>query len=249
MAKKTILNKANVNLFIDTVLLLIMAAMLGIGLMIKYILITGEEKIIRYGSNFRQTVFGMDRHEWGTLHLYIGYVMAGLLILHIILHWKCIVTMFRNFIGNTAVRLSTVVILVLVSLIFVFSPFVIQPQIDFERKHLGIQEGNSINTAYRSNAVEDESRKPGNNEGEGHGRRAYKLLEIDVKGYMSIADVCSKYNISEKYLKEKLNIPAVTDGNTRLRNLKELYGIRMGKIKEIIVNKNKSLNNSIGVKQ
>lgn len=251
MEKKAIFNKAKANLVIDMVLLLIMSAMLGIGLMIKYILITGEEKIIRYGSNFRQTIFGMDRHEWGTIHLYIGYAMVGFLLLHIVLHWKSIFTMFKNLIRNSTARVSAAVLLVIVSLMFVFIPFIMQPQVDLERKHMGRVEGNNRNVVTRNNdrSSEDASNTNRNNEGDGHGRRSYKSMDIDVKGYMSITDVCSEYNIPEKYLKKMLNIPVATNGNTRLRDLKEQYGIRMGKIKEIIVNKNSSLKNSTRNKQ
>jgi hypothetical protein len=244
MEKKPIINKAKVNLVIDALLLLVMAAMLGIGLMIKYILITGEEKTIRYGANFRQTIFGMDRHDWGAIHLYIGYAMAGLLLLHIILHWKSIVAMFRNFIRNTAARISVLVFLVIASLILVLTPFVLKPQVDLQRKHLGRTNdkiGDMAVQDYRNNVPVENKQNNGEN-GDGHGRRSYKSMDLDIKGYMTIADVCGEYKISEKYLIEKLKIPEGTDGNTRLRELKDRYGIRMGKIKEIIVNKNSSRN-------
>jgi hypothetical protein len=36
----------------------------------------------------RLTLLGMGRHDWGELHAWVGYVMAGLVVVHLALHWR-----------------------------------------------------------------------------------------------------------------------------------------------------------------
>tara|TARA_R110002033_G_scaffold38827_3_gene78300 strand:+ start:2890 stop:3105 length:216 start_codon:yes stop_codon:yes gene_type:complete len=51
-----------------------MSAVVGIGFLIKYTLISGKERNVIYGKNVELSLFGMDRHEWGYIHLVIAFV-------------------------------------------------------------------------------------------------------------------------------------------------------------------------------
>lgn len=46
-------------------------------------------------GHFRM-LWGMDRHEWGQLHFWIAVVLLAFLGLHLILHWKWIVSMVKG---------------------------------------------------------------------------------------------------------------------------------------------------------
>lgn len=39
----------------------------------------------------RPTLLGMGRHDWGEWHAQVGYVMAGLAVVHLALHWRWLV--------------------------------------------------------------------------------------------------------------------------------------------------------------
>lgn len=75
-----------------------MSAIIGIGFLIKFNLIPGQERRSVYGKNVELTLFGMDRHQWGTLNLIIGFVLIGLLTVHIFLHWHIITSVYEKLI-------------------------------------------------------------------------------------------------------------------------------------------------------
>lgn len=53
----------------------------GTGLALTYKLPPGS----RGGRGL--TMWGMNRHEWGDLHFYVGVLMIALVLTHVILHW------------------------------------------------------------------------------------------------------------------------------------------------------------------
>lgn len=106
-----------------------MSAMAGIGFLIKYTLISGQERWVVYGSNFELYLFGMDRHEWGAIHLIIGFVLLGLLVLHIILHYDIIICLYnRIFQKKMVYKLITVLFITICSL-FIIVPFLVKPEV------------------------------------------------------------------------------------------------------------------------
>lgn len=58
-------NRAKVNLIIDAFLLIQLMAMAGIGFLIKYILVPGEERNLLYGRDVELSFLGLTRHDWG----------------------------------------------------------------------------------------------------------------------------------------------------------------------------------------
>jgi len=119
------------NFILDALLFLVMAAIGGIGLLMRFKLVSGEERWEIYGSNPELYMFGLDRHQWGDLHLYLGYAFFVLLFFHIILHWRQIKGIFRKMVparvGQVAVVFSFVIVsLFLLSFAFV-GPVVVDP--------------------------------------------------------------------------------------------------------------------------
>jgi len=97
-------DKAKLNFIIDALMFICMTAIVGFGILMKFILIPGKERWGKYGRSVELLWLGMDRHEWGTIHLSIGFMLLGLLALHIVLHWKVIVGLFQKMVGNQKAR-------------------------------------------------------------------------------------------------------------------------------------------------
>ena len=68
------MKKSTINFIIDVLMFICMAAVAGIGFLIKYTLISGRESWIVYGDKVDLYFLGIYRHEWGTIHLIIGFV-------------------------------------------------------------------------------------------------------------------------------------------------------------------------------
>jgi hypothetical protein len=109
---------------------LCMAAIAGIGFLMKYVLIPGKEAWATYGKKVELSWIGLDRHAWGTVHLYLAFLFLGLLLLHIILHWQMIIGLFDKFIAPANLRSEVTILFVLLCAALLFFPFFINPLID-----------------------------------------------------------------------------------------------------------------------
>lgn len=123
------MNKPRLNLLIDIVMTVLMAAVAGLGFLINWVLIPGEERPAVYGSRVDLHWLGLDRHDWGDVHLALGIALLALLVLHVVLHWGQVVGIWRRMVASGAARLVlALVLLVLVALLMAFPAF-IRPEV------------------------------------------------------------------------------------------------------------------------
>jgi hypothetical protein len=129
------MDKPKLNFIIDALMFLVIMAMAGLGFLMNYVLIPGREAWIKFGRKVNLTLWGWDRHDWGDIHLYLGFLLLGLLCLHIILHWRQIVGLFQRFVPKH----QTLVILsfVLVALLLIYLPFLVSPEISDVGRGMG----------------------------------------------------------------------------------------------------------------
>ena len=85
--------------------------------------LTATGVLVRYvlppGSGRFSTLWGMDRHDWGRVHFWIAVVLLLSLALHLLLHWRWVVSMAsgRPREGSSSrVALSVVGVLALAAL-------------------------------------------------------------------------------------------------------------------------------------
>ena len=128
--------KPKLNFIIDALMFLVIMAIAGLGFLMNYVLIPGRERWIKYGRNVDLTLWGWDRHDWGDVHLYLGFLLLGLLCLHIILHWQQIVGLFQRFVPT---KHQTLVLLgfVIVSILLIYLPFLVSPEISEVGRGMG----------------------------------------------------------------------------------------------------------------
>jgi len=122
-------DKSKVNFVIDALMFLCMMAITGTGFLMKFVLIPGQERWVKYGRNVELLLLGIDRHEWGAIHLVLGFILLGLLVIHIILHWKMILGLYRKLIGSQSTRRIIAAVFIIVCLIGLISPFIVKPEV------------------------------------------------------------------------------------------------------------------------
>lgn len=123
------MERSKVNLVIDALMFFCVMAMTGIGLLVKFVLLPGKDTWAVYGRKVELFLFGMERHQWGTIHMIIAFVFLGLTVLHIILHWKMILSLYPRLIRSRVARRIIAVIIVIGGLFFVVFPFVLKPEV------------------------------------------------------------------------------------------------------------------------
>ncbi len=221
------MKKSTINLIIDAIMLVLMMAVAGIGFLMKFVLLAGFERSIKYGSNVDLLYWGMNRHQWGAIHLKISYVLLVLLVLHIVLHWKQVVGIYRRMIPNKNIRIAAAVALLLLSIMLFLFPFAIQPQIVIHQN----KDSHSIGSPVQGkDSVLNTNNKvsPANVEAGEH--------TDDIEGYMSLREVAEKYDISPEDLARKLKVPA-KKVDDRIGQLKLEYGFSMEQLRQILKQK------------
>jgi len=131
------MTKPKLNLVIDALLLLCIAAIAGIGLLMKYVLVPGYQRWEIYNRNVELFFWGLGRHDWGAIHFVIGLVFLVLLILHIALHWGMIVGIYRKLIPSRWLRWIIAVLLVSLTVLFFIFPYFVKPEIQERGRGMG----------------------------------------------------------------------------------------------------------------
>jgi len=236
--------KAKVNFIIDAIMFVLMGFLAGIGLLIKYVLVSGEERWIQYGRNVDIRFLGLDRHQWGDIHLYVGIALIILLVLHVVLHWKMIVCLYKRIIGNRKVRILCGLTFMIVTLLMVLFPYFIRVETSElasgrERfQNLSMKENDlSIDESIQKIKPEKEKVKLVADVQEKEKELHHHIdPSIEVKGLMTLSEVSRKYNVPSEYIKQKLNISLSTSNSSRLGHLRKQYGFKMSELELIIAN-------------
>ena len=231
------MNKSKLNFIIDIVMFICMTLIASIGFLIKFTLIPGKESWEIYGKNVDLLLFGMDRHQWGTVHLYIGFVLLGLLILHIYLHWKMIVGLYYKLITSPEIRKISLLIFMVVFIFLIVFPFVVNPNVVDRVAGKGHQSVLRVHENEMETTMKQRVNKLQSNS---HEKYTISGIAIEVKGYMTLTDVAQKYNVPVEIILNQLEIPKSALNVQKLGRLQKLYGFEMTDIERIIYEYRKS---------
>lgn len=230
-------NKSNLNFVIDALMFIVMTAIGGIGFLMKFILVPGSQRWVKYGENVDLLLWGWDRHQWGTLHLILGFILFGLLFLHIVFHWKQIKCLFANLIPPKAWRAVLTILFILLSTVFLLFAFVVDFEVvppvrgargqRLELSRLADMESSMKNQKRGAPAVSDlrtvhrqKERRP--------------VGSVEVNGSMTLQEIENRYDIPAAILKKFLRIPPNVADSERVGRLRRMYGFRMRDVERFI---------------
>jgi len=241
------MKKTSLYLLVDVLMFVFLALMSGLGLMIKYVLVPGSKGWDIYGRNVDLSFLGMDRHGWGTVHLICAIFFIGLLVLHIILHWKCMVNYICRIVKTKSMANFLIIMFAIVLLFLVIFPFMIelkvtelgegrdrflhgyeQVQPAVTRQTPGTKAADQGEATGIPAAVKDDA---------GHETEHHDIdPDIEVLGSMTLVSVSLKYNVPVSHILDELDLPSGVSGNEQLGRLRRLYGFKMSDI-ELIIHK------------
>ncbi len=144
------MDKPKLNFIIDALMFLALMALAGLGFLMKYILISGRGAWAKYGRNLALSWLGWDRHDWGDIHLYLAFALLTLLVIHLILHWQQILGLFRRLVPDPRRRYRIALIFLLLSLLLIYFPFLITP--DMQERGGGRGRGGGPRSQMRADA-------------------------------------------------------------------------------------------------
>jgi len=233
--------KSNINLIVDAAMFAVMAGIGGIGFLLKYRLVRGSLRREIFGGDVDQFFWGWDRHQWGSLHLILGFVLFGLLVLHIILHWKQIKTMVIKLIPAKPLRIVLSSGFLVASAVLLLFAFIINIQT------LRIKEGEGEHWGTRNQQGWENQAISGDVEGNEHAvirkhvetdkdeeHHDLQSNTITVNGTMTLAEVERIYDVPADSLKAALKLPDRTSEDERLGRLRRRYGFHMSEIERYV---------------
>jgi hypothetical protein len=104
--------KARLNFWIDWLTTAVFAAMLGGGILLRWILPPGS----RGGAGL--SWLGHTRHYYGDIHFWTAIALLALVVVHVWLHWDWVVKTWRRAAGSLRSPLTWVMLLLIAVLIF-----------------------------------------------------------------------------------------------------------------------------------
>ena len=134
-----VIRKPILNFTINAIMTLCTSAIIGTGCLLKYTLISGQDRWNIYGHKVELYLLGLDRHQWGMLHLILGFVLMGLLIAHIVFHWKVILNVYKKIIKEPLTKKLVAMVFIIICLLMILTPFFVKPEIESIKKGKGRQ--------------------------------------------------------------------------------------------------------------
>ena len=221
-------NRSVINFVIEVIMFICIVTMAGLGFLMKYVLILGEERWAVYGRNVDLSFLGMDRHGWGTIHLTIGFVLLGLFMLHIILHWEVILSMYRGLISTQKIRVMVAKVFIIITTVLMLFSFVIKIKVE----ELEQRQGRQAERYMRENGVivEFPKEKLQDSQEIFHIERP-----IEIRGYMTLSYIVKEYDVPVEYLKEQLGISESVSNIETLSWLQRTYDFKVSDVEKVVI--------------
>uniref|UniRef100_A0A7C5ES39 DUF4405 domain-containing protein n=1 Tax=Desulfobacca acetoxidans TaxID=60893 RepID=A0A7C5ES39_9BACT len=116
------------NLVIAGLMFLSLMAQTGLGLLMKYVLVPGREVWLKYGGRVELTWLGWNRHDWGAVHFYLGWLFLALLVAHLVLNWQMLLALYEKWLPQAGARKLVAAAFGLTALILVYFPALVTPE-------------------------------------------------------------------------------------------------------------------------
>ena len=241
------MKKSQINFIIDALMFFSMAVIAGIGFLMNNVLLSGREVWEKYDTNIELKFLWMDRHTWGEIHLFFGFILLFLLVLHIVLHWKMITGLYKNLITDPKKRRNTALIFLGICFILFIFPFIVRPQKgDFIRgNRRNLSQQSNFESAQTSSDISQE-----NYEVDEQDQIVAFPIDADdhntlyeVRGFMTFSEIELKYDVPSDYLKGKLRLPETISDNEKLGLMRRKYPFKMSDIERFIDEYKNNLNN------
>jgi len=234
-------DKTKINLVIDAIMLVLLMAIAGLGFLIKYVLVPGFKRNTLYNGDVELYFMGRTRHEWGSIHLWLSFIFLFLMLLHIILHWKMIKSIFSHMVTSKASRVVIAVFIGTITLFFALAPLFVKPVVEpFQGKHAHSHDSESffeeihkINMDKMPVMIEKKQTTDSLHKNQKKFLHEQSHAEVEVYGYMTLSNAAQKYSIPVIELTKALNIPS-DQSDEKIGRLKKKYGFQMEDLKNII---------------
>lgn len=190
------MKRTRLNFVIDTLAFTGFVVLTTTGVLMRYVLPPG--------SGHRTAIWSLDRHEWGGIHFWIAVVFFLILALHLVLHWRWIVSVIA---GKPREGSGLRAGLGMVGLVTVVA-LAVSPLLAPVEKTTG---GNAI-----------------------PGLSSHEYEDIRIQGSMTLQEIEETTGVPASHILESLGLPPAIPSGQRLGPLKRQYGFEIDDVRQII---------------
>ena len=176
---------------------------------IGFVFLATTGVLMRYvlppGSGHYSTIWGFDRHQWGGIHFWISIIFFSLLAIHLVLHWRWIVSVVK---GRPREGSGLRVSLGIVGLLALVSVCIFPLITPVERNDKSANGGSILSS--------------------------HKYEDLRIRGSMTLLEVEKATGAPANHIIETLSLPGSVSRKERLGVLKRTYGFEINDVREAI---------------
>jgi hypothetical protein len=211
------MHRSRLNFLIDALAFAAFVFLTTTGILMRYLLPPG--------SGRWALLWGLGRHDWGEVHFWIAVILFGLLTLHLVLHWRWVLSMVRGQRPEASgMRAALGLVGVLGLLALAAAPLlapVEQIGTPAKRGHAVAPPGTQMVPAHPGAAPPDVATPrpaaprthPDTTGGE------------DIRGSMTLREAAESAGLPVETLLQRLALPAGTDPDERIGRLRRLFSV------------------------
>jgi len=202
------MKRNSLNFWIDLISLILLLGLAWTGLLMYYVMPPGTGG---GGGSHGEHLWGIGRHDFGTIHFYCAIAMVVLMIIHLALHWSWVCATLKGLLGITS-GTPTGKRFIIYGLIFL-AIIALTMYISLSWAKSQVQAG------------------PGGRGGPPFSSE-HELQQIN--GRISLAEAAKTANVSVEELIRQLNLPVDVDVDETLGRLGRRYGFEVSDVRRIL---------------
>lgn len=157
------------------------------------------------GSGHSNTIWNLERHEWGNIHFWIAVSFLLILALHFVLHWKWIVSLIKGrSLTNSRNRIALGLVGLFALIVIAIAPIITPAQ---NSKANELKETQSASQTLNNQLI---------------------------RGSMTLYDLEQKTNVPISHFVEKLTLPQNVSKEIQLKELRNEYNFTMEDVRRVI---------------
>jgi hypothetical protein len=219
------MSRTALNAIVDLVAYVGLVALATTGLMLRWQMPPGSGGLHGMGSGSGAgtgsrpitVVWGLTRHEWGSIHYWIALGLMGVLAVHLILHWKWIVCVLRGKPhsdvsgGRFAVGVAGLLLVTLLAAAPLLTPAQTTPRSELHMNSSGEStDHNSPDEGGDADNVES------------------------IRGFMTLEDVASQSGVHVSEILERLGLPPDSAPSEQVGRLLKAHGMDMSDLRLVV---------------
>lgn len=229
------MRRATLNFLIDLVSLLAMFALIGTGLIMRFVLPPGS----RGGGGL--ALWSMGRHDWGDVHFWIACGIGALLLVHVALHWSWVCSIVRRWFAaadgpassprSGMVSLTGLAFLVVVAVAFGSFLKYASAQVESGKsgeaaKAAGVCDEDDPDCAATCGKAEKQTPEPG---------KATKAAgALQIRGSMTLGELEKVSGVPVADMIKELGLPKDVTADERIGRLRRVHDVEVDEIRDVI---------------